>query len=145
MPHITCTRLIAFDTAHRVMLHEGKCKYVHGHRYTAQVSFRAEGAGELDSLGRVVDFGVIKDILGQWIDTHWDHTCVLWDKDKALGEAIAAETGQTIYYIPYNPTAENMALYLLKTICPKLFNGHEVTCTSVTIHETPNCAAAAAL
>ena len=142
MPTITCTRHISFDTAHRVMLHEGKCKYVHGHRYTAEASFSAAG---LDELGRVVDFGVIKELLGSWIDNNWDHTCVLWDKDQALGKVIAAETGQVIYYMPMNPTAENMAIYLLKTICPKLFAEHDITCTSVIIHETPNCSAGASL
>lgn len=142
MSTITCTRKIGFDAAHRVVQHESKCKYVHGHRYTLEATF---SAGRLDSLGRIIDFGVIKEKLGTWIDTNWDHTIVLWEKDKELGELIAGQTGQVPYYIPTNPTAENMALYLLETICPKLFAEDSITCTSVHIQETPNCSAGAAL
>lgn len=138
MSNISCTRKIAFDTAHRVMLHEGKCKYVHGHRYTVEATFTAR---TLDDLGRVVDFGVIKELLGGWIDTHWDHTLILWDKDEALGASIAAQTGQTVYYLPMNPTAENLATYLMDRICPRLFAQHAILCTHIIIHETPNCSA----
>jgi 6-pyruvoyltetrahydropterin/6-carboxytetrahydropterin synthase len=140
MTKITCTRQISFDAAHRVMLHEGKCKHLHGHRYTIEVTFQAD---ELDTLGRVVDFGLIKEVLGAWVDTHWDHTLILWENDKQLGEDVATHTKQTVYYMPTNPTAENMALYLIETICPKLFTAHGVKCTHLTIHETPNCSASA--
>lgn len=124
------------------MEHESKCRHLHGHRYEVEATFEADG---LDSLGRVVDFGVIKTVLGAWIDEHWDHTTILWDKDRALGDAIAAQTGQVNYYLPYNPTAENIARYLLETICPTLFAEHDVRCIQVKVQETPNCSAAAFL
>ncbi|MBV8939078.1 MAG: 6-carboxytetrahydropterin synthase [Alphaproteobacteria bacterium] len=134
--HITCTRLLAFDAAHRVAEHESKCKYVHGHRYTVEASFAAP---RLDALGRVADFGVIKERLGGWLDQHWDHTAILWEKDAPLGEAIAALTRQRIFYLPYNPTAENLARYLLEEICPSLFAQSNLRCMSVRVWETPNC------
>lgn len=135
---ISCTRRIEFDTAHRVMLHEGKCKHLHGHRYALEATFAAEG---LDALGRVVDFSVIKEKLGAWIDTNWDHTTVLWERDRELGEAIAEKTGQAIFYMSENPTAENMAAYLFETICPQLFGGMNIRCTHIKLYETPNCSA----
>lgn len=137
---ITCTRRLEFDSAHRVALHESKCKHVHGHRYAAEVTFQAQ---QLDKLGRVIDFGLVKERLGEWIDTHWDHTLILWDQDRPLGESVAAHTGQAVYYLPYNPTAENMARYLLEHICPTLFNESGLACVRVTIQETPNCRAEA--
>lgn len=137
---ITCTRRLEFDAAHRVLEHESKCKYVHGHRYVLEATFTADS---LDSVGRVVDFGVIKEKLGGWIDTHWDHTAILFEKDKALGDSIAAHTKQVIFYLPANPTAENMAAYILEKVCPDLFKGSGLACTSVTLHETPNCKAEA--
>ena len=133
---ITCTRRIYFDAAHRVMEHESVCRMLHGHRYTVEAAFSGEA---LDSLGRVIDFGRIKDILGDWINTHWDHNTLLWEKDIELGKKIHSITEQTIYYLPYNPTAENLALYLFETICPDLFKEHNVNCTHVRIYETPNC------
>ncbi len=141
-PVITCTRRIEFDAAHRVVDHESKCKHLHGHRYVIEATFRADG---LDALGRVIDFGEIRSMLGAWVDAQWDHTAILWDTDKDLGDAIASRTGQTIYYLPYNPTAENMARYLLETIIPRLFAGKGVTCTEIVLGETPNCKATVSL
>jgi 6-pyruvoyltetrahydropterin/6-carboxytetrahydropterin synthase len=137
---IICTRKIEFDAAHRVMEHESKCKNLHGHRYAIEASFQAE---KLDELGRVVDFGVIREVLGAWVDKNWDHTTILYEKDRALGENIASITGQKIFYLPTNPTAENMAEYLLHEICPKLFTGGKLRCTSITLRETPNCSVTA--
>lgn len=137
-----CTRRLEFDAAHRVMLHESKCKYLHGHRYVVEASFQAKsGDGALDALGRVIDFGVIKTVLGAWIDSNWDHNTVLHEDDAELGGFIGAHLEQKIYYLPYNPTAENMAAYLLKTICPKLFADHAVECVHIKLYETPNCSA----
>lgn len=133
---ITCSRRLEFDAAHRVMEHESKCKHLHGHRYALEAAFTADS---LDSLGRVVDFGVIKEKLGGWIDANWDHNTILHIADKPLGEVIAAKTGQAIFYLPNNPTAENMAEYLFTEICPKLFADMGIRCTSIKLHETPNC------
>lgn len=133
---ITCTRRIEFDAAHRILNHESKCKMLHGHRYVIEASFVA---AELDSLGRVIDFGVIREILGKWIDDNFDHNTILSEQDHELGDKIAATTGQKIYYLQNNPTAENIADYLLKEICPKLFAGKEVKCTAIRLYETPNC------
>ncbi len=133
---ITCTRRIEFDAAHRVMLHESKCKHLHGHRYAIEATFASDG---LDSLGRVVDFGVVKEKLGGWINEHWDHATILFDKDKTLGEDIAKHTGQKVFYLDANPTAENMADYILKNICPELFTGMGITCTNIRLYETPGC------
>lgn len=133
--NITATRKLEFDAAHRVKRHESKCRNLHGHRYVVEVT---ASAPQLDALGRVVDFGVLKEKLGGWIDEHWDHQTILFAEDKALGEAITATTGQPIFYLPENPTAENMAKYLLSEICPKLFEA-PLKVVKITLRETPNC------
>ncbi|NBO18428.1 MAG: 6-carboxytetrahydropterin synthase [Proteobacteria bacterium] len=138
----SCTRRIEFDAAHRVQGHEGKCRNLHGHRYSIEATFSAT---QLDNLGRVVDFGVIKTLLGQWIDDNWDHTTILFEQDATLGKAISGETGQAIFYLPTNPTAENMAEYLLHTVCAQLFAQLPIRCTRIRLYETPNCYAEASL
>ncbi len=140
MMGITCTRRIEFDAAHRVMLHESKCRFLHGHRYVIEATFYAS---ELDSLGRIVDFGVIKSVLGTWVEKYWDHTTILFEADRPLGEMIEAQLQQAIFYLPSNPTAENMAAYLLHTVCPQLFGAHPVRCEKIRLWETPNCYAEA--
>lgn len=133
---ITCTRRIEFDAAHRIINHESKCKMLHGHRYALEATFTAN---ELDNLGRVIDFGVIRRVLGTWIDDNLDHNTILSIADKKLGDNIAAETGQRIYYITENPTAENIAQYIFTEICPKLFADKNVKCVAIKLYETPNC------
>jgi 6-pyruvoyltetrahydropterin/6-carboxytetrahydropterin synthase len=135
-PRIRCTRRLEFDAAHRVMEHESKCKHLHGHRYIIEASFEA---AKLDALDRVIDFGIIKERLGGWIDEHWDHGTILNVKDKPLGELIAGQTFQKIYYLSGNPTAEKMAEYLFSEICPALFAETGVHCTRLRLYETPNC------
>ena len=133
---ITCTRRIEFDAAHRILNHESKCKMLHGHRYALEASFLAK---ELDDLGRVIDFGIVREVLGTWIDENLDHNTILSIKDKKLGQKIAEETGQKIYYLESNPTAENIAKHILTEICPKLFANKNVKCVGVKLYETPNC------
>lgn len=142
MSNITCIRRVEFDAAHRVLEHESKCKNLHGHRYAIEASFKAEN---LDALGRVVDFGLIRELLGSWVDENWDHTTILHEKDVVLGKNISDVTGQKIFYLPANPTAENMAAYLLEEVCPKLFDGRGVRCTSIKLYETPNCSVVASV
>ncbi|MEI7669877.1 MAG: 6-carboxytetrahydropterin synthase [Pseudomonadota bacterium] len=133
---IVCTRIIEFDAAHRVMNHESKCNNLHGHRYSVHASFTANS---LDSLGRIIDFGIIKELLGNWINDNWDHNTILYEKDFELGKSIEAQTGQSIFYLAQNPTAENIADYLLNKLCPKLFAEKNVKCVAIKLYETPNC------
>ena len=136
MSKITCTRIIEFDAAHRVMGHENKCKYLHGHRYVLEVRAIAD---ELDSLGRVVDFGELKTIIKTWIDNNLDHNVILSPLDKTLGQDIEKTTKQKIYYLNNNPTAENIALHLLDDILPTLLAGKPFTVNKLKLYETPNC------
>ncbi|MFT6332675.1 MAG: 6-pyruvoyltetrahydropterin/6-carboxytetrahydropterin synthase [Lentimonas sp.] len=133
---ISCTRNIEFDAAHRIINHQSKCKMLHGHRYKIEATFVAK---ELDNLGMVIDFGIIKEILGGWIDENWDHNTILNKKDHELGQQIAKVTGQEIYYLEVNPTAEEMASYLFKEICPELFASYNISCLEIKLYETPNC------
>lgn len=135
-----CTRIIEFDAAHRVIGHQNKCKYLHGHRYKIEASFFAE---KLDTLGVVIDFGIIKEKLGKWVNDNWDHTTILASQDSKLGNYISEVTQQKIYYLKNNPTAENMANYLLKDICPEIFKEEKIKCFKIRIYETPNCYAEA--
>ncbi len=133
---IKVTRKIEFDAAHRVMNHENKCKYLHGHRYILEISFSSSG---LDTLGRVIDFGIIKDRVKAWIDDNLDHTVILSVQDKALGDFIENYTGQVVYYIEANPTAENIASHLMKDVLQNLFSDMDVCISKIKLFETPNC------
>lgn len=140
---ITITRRLEFDAGHRVMNHESKCATLHGHRYVIEVEATSP---ELDSLGRVIDFSVLKEKIGNWLDLYWDHTCLIYEKDH---ETILALRGiphfKPLYITTFNPTAENMARFLLEIVCPELLSDTSITITQVAVHETPNCKAVARL
>ncbi len=138
--NIICVRKIEFDAAHRIINHESKCKMLHGHRYILEASFvRKQNCQILDNLGRVIDFGEIKQIMKSWIDNFLDHNTILSIDDKKIGEEISKITGQKIYYLPENPTAENIAKHLIYSIFPQIFKHTLVTCFKVKLYETPNC------
>jgi len=133
---ITCTTKIEFDAAHRVIGHENKCKYLHGHRFTILAEFAAEN---LDNIGRIIDFGEAKNIIKKWIDDNFDHTAILSITDREIGTKIESYTGQKIYYLDKNPTAENLANHLYTEVIPELFKSVDVRLTSLRLYETPNC------
>ncbi len=141
---ITCTRKLRFDAAHRVLGHEGQCANLHGHGYTVELTAQAESG--LDTLGRVVDFAVLKEKVGSWVDQHWDHTAIIYAEDQGLLE-LAQKTQATKkpFILPDNPTAENLARYLLETVCPVALKATGVQVVRVRVHETPNCYADAFL
>lgn len=134
---ITITRKMEFDAGHRVYKHEGKCNNIHGHRYVVEL----ECEGELDSVGRVIDFSVIKSLVGEWIDQHLDHGMILSKADPlVMVWGFVEMTSQKLYVMEDNPTAENIAM-LLHHVASDLLKPLDIYVTSVTVHETPNCKA----
>jgi 6-pyruvoyltetrahydropterin/6-carboxytetrahydropterin synthase len=137
---LTVTRRIQFCAGHRVYKHESKCSNFHGHNYVAFIT--CEFNKGVDGLGRVVDFSVIKDKIGTWIDTYWDHGFIFFANDP---EAVALYSPGGLlekhkhFILPENPTAENMARFLLLEVGPALFEGTGVRIVEVKLDETENC------
>jgi len=136
---ITITRKLEFDAGHRLMGHESKCRNTHGHRYVCEVTATAPG---LDGVGRVIDFSVLKAELGGWLDEHWDHGFIFQAGDPI--EPFLRENNQRCYQVPWPPTAEHMASFLLKWF-GEMMAHHNITITAVRLWETPNCYALATL
>lgn len=135
----TATRRLEFDAAHRVPLHESKCRALHGHRYVVELT--ARGA-ELDQAGRVIDFGALKELVGGWIDRYWDHTTILAaDDPHALmlrDEQNRMNPDKPVFLLDGPPTAEVMARFLHGRAAELLASaGIEVV--RVRLYETPNC------
>lgn len=133
---------------HRVVGHESKCRGLHGHNY--RIHFTCS-APQLDLLGRVIDFGVIKSRLCQWLEEKWDHKLLLW-ADDPLAEVLrntrrtSAEIDaalDAVVTVPFNPTAENMAIHLLRIAGPAQLTGTGVTLVRVAVDETRKCGATA--
>lgn len=137
---ITATRYHDISCGHRVVGHESKCKYLHGHNYRIHFTITAES---LDGVGRVIDFSVIKSILCEWLEREWDHKFLIWTEDSMLSD-FKAFRQLGLKPVLFNPTAENMALFLLETIGPQLLP-KEVKLVKVVIEETRKCSAEATI
>ncbi len=141
---ITCTRRLQFSAGHRVWGHESKCANLHGHNYVVFIHARAKA---LDSIGRVIDFSVLKEQFATWIDKFWDHGMILNQDDPICHAFGSVETmlRNKLWRAPFNPTAEEMAEYLLKEIAPSLMNPFGIEVFKITLWETENCYAEATL
>lgn len=122
---------------HRVVGHENKCKHLHGHNYRVYFTCTSE---ELDEIGRVIDFGIIKELLCEWLETHWDHRMMLWEKDPLLSDLVHLVPDDLVV-VPFNPTAEHMAKYLVEVVGPQQLEGSGVKLLAVRIDETRKCSA----
>ena len=151
----TAERYHDISTGHRVVGHENKCRHLHGHNY--RIHFVCESA-DLDSVGRVIDFGVIKEKLCIWTEDNWDHKFLAWEHDTLMSTLVdnSVHDGdlsdiesimfqESVVFVPFNPTAENMAEHLVKVIGPQQLEGTGVTLVSVRIEETAKCSASFSL
>lgn len=135
---------------HRVHNHESKCAHLHGHNY--RVHFHCE-AEELDNVGRVIDFSDIKSRLCMWLEDNWDHKFLAWEKDPLMqellytvGDAYSRNmVEESVVWVPFNPTAENVAQYLVEVIGPQQLAGTGIKLTYCRVDETRKCSASFSL
>ncbi len=132
---------------HRVVGHEGKCRHLHGHNY--RITFYAE-ADNLDSVGRVVDFSVLKETVCEWLERNWDHKFLAWEDDQLInrlamvegcneGDQDYTDFIESLVRVPFNPTAENIGQHLLEHVAPVMLHGTGVVITKIVIEETRKC------
>lgn len=150
---------------HRVVGHESKCRHLHGHNYKfhfkvapkhecGKVVTRGKLVEDgLDSVGRVIDFSVVKTTLCQWLEDNWDHKFLHWSRDNLIDALkIAASRPScplehedhehflgSLVALPFNPTAENLAAYMVDVIGPQLLDQYGVELVECTIEETSKC------
>lgn len=112
--------LTDFASAHSLRDYPGDCANLHGHNWKVEVEVAST---ELDELGMVMDFkkikGAARELCGQL-----DH--------KYLNEIQPFDT--------INPTAENIAAYLFRSLAERL-NDHRVQVCAVTVWETDRACA----
>ncbi len=89
----------------------------------------------------IIDFGVIKSVVGTWIDSHWDHTGILFKGDDSpiVPELVEenARLGKPIYLLDNPPTAEYIARELGR-IAQGLLTDYSIRVSPVRVFETPN-------
>lgn len=149
MAKMQAVRYHDISCGHRVVGHEGKCRHMHGHNY--RIHFYCE-ADTLDDVGRVIDFSVIKEKLCMWLENNWDHKFLAWQNDSMMSaihysvnndddqsQEDRQHFNESLVWVTFNPTAENIANYLLETVGPEELHGTGVTLIKVVVEETAKC------
>jgi len=127
----------SMDCGHRVLDHPGKCMNPHGHTYLYHLQFEYARQKEI---GYALDFGYIKTVGVEFLETFMDHGNILNPSDEKLKDIPGKKwfmslNGEGIFC---NPTVENIAkeIFLAFEI---LFAGTGVRPHTIEIKETPKC------
>ena len=143
---LSLVRQLRFCAGHRLHRHESKCAFFHGHNYRVDVEVvGAAGGADVDDVGRVVDFSLIKQRMLGWLDANWDHAFLVFEEDENALAAVRMVEPTKYFVMPWNPTAENMARYLLEVVAPSVLGDLGVVARRVCVWETEEACAVATL
>jgi len=98
------TKTIEFSYGHRLLNHNGKCRYLHGHNGVLEIDVEAES---LDEMGMVIDFTAVNELVKSWVDENLDHRMLLCREDPML--PVMQKADEPAFVMDENPTAENIA------------------------------------
>lgn len=139
MKIIRLTKAFTFETAHALYGYDGKCKNIHGHSYKLFVTVKGVPSEDTSDvkLGMVMDFGDLKKIVNKEIVDLFDHAILLNENSphKSLGDKLLSE-GHNVVFTDYQPSAENMILWIVERIKPLLPNNIDLV--ALKLHETDN-------
>ena len=136
MGRIRVTKEFHFEMAHALWNYDGKCKHIHGHSYKLFVTIMGEPIKDVNNpkLGMILDFGDLKTIVKEPVVDMLDHSLVL---NRVAGPTIPDRSNQMynkVHFFDFQPTVENLVVYIADTIKPKLPPGIDLY--SVRLHET---------
>lgn len=136
MAIIRLTKEFSFEAAHALGGYDGPCREIHGHSYRLFVTIKGRpSCDEKDpKQGMVMDFGVLKKIVGEEIISRFDHALVLrTTADEELRKVLASQFDNLVE-VDYQPTCENMLDDFARRIAARLPEG--VMLHSLRLHET---------
>lgn len=135
------SKTIEIDTGHRVPNHKSKCRNLHGHRYVIEAGVegdlvKQEGASDE---GMVIDFSDLKAVMVEEIHDKYDHGFIMFRDDDFAG-VFDTFVGQNIHFVPFIPTAENLAKFWFDSIKGRLLE-RGIKLVFVKVWETPTSTA----
>ena len=113
---IRITKAFKFEMAHALYGYDGLCKNIHGHSYRLWVTIRGEIKNENEHKkdGMVMDFDVMKKIIKPEIIEKYDHSLVL--NVNSPHAEIDLSAFEKVFYLPFQPTSENLVNDFAKLI-----------------------------
>lgn len=90
-----------------------RCSHsIHGHSAVVELFFESD---QLDNAQMVVDFGLMKTSIKQFIDS-MDHCYLLCSKDKPEFKEFIVKECDRYIILPFNPSAEMLSLYIFRNV-----------------------------
>lgn len=134
------TKIFTFEGSHVVRnCTSHRCSHsVHGHSYKVELTLQGV---ELDHAGMLVDFGLLKGPIKQFIDS-FDHCHVICSYDNEEYKQFFKKHNDRWIEVPFNPSAEMLAImihhYVQKILnCTRFNNGEgDIVVSHVKVHET---------
>tara|TARA_B110000495_G_C22732290_1_gene429705 strand:- start:249 stop:692 length:444 start_codon:yes stop_codon:yes gene_type:complete len=116
MEKIRITKEFKFEMAHALYGYDGLCANIHGHSYRLWVTVRGNVKKENKHIkdGMVMDFTDLKSIIKPTIIKKYDHSLVLNANSPHANLDLSAF--DKVYYLPYQPTSENLVLDFANSI-----------------------------
>ena len=113
---IRITKAFKFEMAHALHGYDGLCKNIHGHSYRLWVTIRGEIKNDKGHKkdGMLMDFDEIKQIIKPEIIEKYDHSLVL--NANSPHAEIDLSTFEKVFYLPFQPTSENLVNDFAKLI-----------------------------
>ena len=138
MNKIRLSRIFRFETAHALQGYDGACRRIHGHSYKLVVTIIGEPLQ--DDLhpknGMVMDFGDLKKIVNEQVVKPFDHALLLNQSAPAGLVAQLRKHDEKLVLFPYQPTCENMLLYIRDRLQESLPDS--ISLHSLQLSETEN-------
>jgi len=108
MAKVRITKEFKFEMAHALHGYDGLCANIHGHSYRLWVTVRGDVKKEDKHIkdGMVMDFMDLKSIIKPTIINKYDHSLVLNANSPHANLDLSAF--DKVYYLPYQPTSENL-------------------------------------
>lgn len=137
MAKIRVTKEFSFEMAHVLEGYDGPCREIHGHSYRLFVTAIGYPNGDSTSpkYGMVMDFGMLKRIVGGLIADVYDHSLVM-RRTEDNGDMLRVLAGrfQKLHVVDFQPTCENLVAYFARLLSEALPEGVELF--SLRLHET---------
>ena len=131
---IRITKEFKFEMAHALHGYDGLCKNIHGHSYKLCVTVKGEIKKDKGNPkdGMLLDFDVLKSIVKPEIINKYDHSLVL--NANSPHSEIDLSAFEKVFFLPYQPTSENLVTDFALKIKSKL--PQEIELYKVVLSET---------
>jgi 6-pyruvoyltetrahydropterin/6-carboxytetrahydropterin synthase len=138
MDRVRVTKEFDFEMAHALWNYDGACRNIHGHSYRLFVTLTGVPIQDPGNpkFGMVIDFKDLKKMVKGPVVDFLDHSLVVYR--NAEGEILdhIRSMYEKVHVFDFQPTCENLVLYIVDTIRSNLRPGIELS--TVTLYETAN-------